>query len=263
MPKSRHEKELARAAAKREAEKRVIRRQKAIFKASVSVIVAVAVIAVAWVVIGKIKSGDKASASPSAAPSAAVSPPKGKPSKQPKPPHAPKMTIDPSKSYTASVDTNLGTIKIDLLPQSAPIAVNNFVHLADTGQYDGVLFHRISSSLSVIQGGDLTCNTLTSACGTGGPGYTFPDELTGKEKYKQGVVAMANSGPDTNGSQFFIVTGSKALKALQPNYTIFGQLADAKSLAVAQKIQSQPVGGETPVNPIVIKKATVKVGLAR
>ena len=236
MPKNAREKELARAAAKREQEKQVARRKKTVTKA-VAAIVVIALVAVgASLLLGGRKT--KTASEPTA---------------------GPPMTIDPNKSYTGVLDTTFGQMKIALLPKTAPIAVNNFVYLADNGKYNGVLFHRIASSLSVIQAGDLSCKTPSPTCGSGKPGYTFLDELSGNEKYTQGVVAMANAGPNTNNSQFFIVTGSKAEK-LPPSYTIFGHLADAASLKVAQTIQSQPVDGETPKTPIVINSAKIQVG---
>lgn len=246
MPKSAREKELARAAAKREQEKRAARRKKTALKAAVAVPVIAVVLFAAVTLIGTLGGKTKAAGkSPSASPSTSQK--------------APAMAIDVSKTYTAVIDTTFGKMKVDLSPKTAPLAVNNFVYLAETQRYNGTLFHRIANSLSVIQGGDLSCKAPSPTCGQGGPGYTFADELTGKEKYTQGVVAMANAGPNTNGSQFFIVTGSKAT-GLQPSYTIFGHLADAASLKVAQKIQSQPVNGETPKSPIVIKSITIQVG---
>jgi cyclophilin family peptidyl-prolyl cis-trans isomerase len=242
VPKNAREKELARAAAKREQEKQAARRKKTVTKA-VAAIVVIALVAVgASLLLGGRKT--KTANEPTAGPPTAGPPP---------------MTIDPNKSYTGVLDTTFGQMKIALSTKTAPIAVNNFVYLADSGKYDGVLFHRIANSLSVIQAGDLSCKAPSPTCGSGKPGYTFLDELTGDEKYTQGVVAMANAGPNTNNSQFFIVTGSKAEK-LPPNYAIFGHLADAASLKVAKTIQSQPVDGETPKTPIVINSAKVDVG---
>lgn len=161
----------------------------------------------------------------------------------------PKMQIDPAARYTAEVNTSCGTMKFKLLPKLAPVTVNNFVFLARQHYYNGILFHRLADSLDIIQAGDPVCMTDEVACGSGTPGYRFADELTGKEKYRPGVVAMANQGkPDTNGSQFFIVTGPEAM-SLPPKYTIFGQLADEQSLEVAQTIQSLPTRAREDAPP--------------
>jgi peptidyl-prolyl cis-trans isomerase B (cyclophilin B) len=148
---------------------------------------------------------------------------------------APPMTIDTSKTYTATIQTSCGTIEVELLADRASQTVNSFVFLADKHFFDGTQIHRIDPNLDVIQGGDPT------ATGTGSPGYTIPDELTGKETYGPGVVAMAKGAqPDTGGSQFFIVfgPGGRALDS-SPNYTIFG--AVVKGLDVAKRIGAVPV----------------------
>jgi len=167
------------------------------------------------------------------------------------------MTINPKHAYTATMDTSCGEIVIQLTPEKTPETVNNFVALADEGWYDGTLIHRISSGIAIIQGGDPLCVDQPEACGSGGPGYAIKDELSGKEKYVEGVLAMANAGPDTGGSQFFIVTGPEGA-VLQPDYAIFGNVTEG--LDVAQTIQQQPVGGatgETPLNKIWINTVTI------
>src|SRR5689334_24149779 len=120
--------------------------------------------------------------------------------------------IDPSKSYTATIETSEGTITADLYPKIAPQTVNAFVFLARDGFYEGVIFHRVIPGF-MIQGGDPTGR------GTGGPGYRFNDEPV-KRPYLRGTLAMANAGPNTNGSQFFVM---HADYPLPPNYTIFGK----------------------------------------
>ncbi len=170
-------------------------------------------------------------------------------------PTAPAMTIDPSKTYFASVETSLGTFKIQLLANESPKTVNNFVFLANQGYYNGVIFHRIIKTF-MIQTGDPT------GTGSGGPGYRFADELPPKHSYDPGVVAMANSGPNTNGSQFFICTGADA-KSLNgyPNYSQFGQVVEG--MDIVQKIAGVAVGpgnpGENsrPVTPPTIKGITI------
>ena len=128
---------------------------------------------------------------------------------------APDLTIDTTKSYSATIETNLGTIEIDLDAGGSPLTVNNFVFLARDGFYDGVIFHRVISGF-MVQGGDPT------GTGRGGPGYKFRDETEGAGDYSRGTVAMANAGPNTNGSQFFICHGDAPLPH---SYTIFGKVA--------------------------------------
>ena len=129
-------------------------------------------------------------------------------------PSAPDLTIDLDKSYSAALDTTHGEIVIELDPARSPLAVNNFVFLARDGYYDGVVFHRVIENF-MIQGGDPT------GTGTGGPGYKFRDEIEGTGTYSRGTVAMANAGPNTNGSQFFIC---HADVGLPHSYTIFGRV---------------------------------------
>ncbi|HKO24887.1 MAG TPA: peptidylprolyl isomerase, partial [Chloroflexota bacterium] len=121
------------------------------------------------------------------------------------------MTIDPGRRYSATLRTSEGDLLVDLLAEEAPKTVNNFVFLAREGYYDGVPFHRIIKDF-MVQTGDPT------GTGTGGPGYRFEDEPV-RLRYTKGIVAMANAGPNTNGSQFFIVHGREV--QLPPNYTIF------------------------------------------
>jgi cyclophilin family peptidyl-prolyl cis-trans isomerase len=145
----------------------------------------------------------------------------------------PAMKIDTKKKYYATLETTLGSFKIQLLPTETPNTVNNFVFLSREGYYNGVIFHRIMKTF-MIQTGDPT------GTGSGGPGYRFADELPPKHHYEQGIVAMANAGPNTNGSQFFICTGQDALSLDRyPNYTQFGKVVEG--MDVVQKIASVPV----------------------
>jgi cyclophilin family peptidyl-prolyl cis-trans isomerase len=142
---------------------------------------------------------------------------------------APAMQIDQSKEYIATIKTDQGDIVIKLFADKAPLAVNNFVFLAREGWYDGVTFHRVLPDF-MAQGGDPT------GLGMGGPGYEFPNEVTGLKFDKEGLVAMANAGPDTNGSQFFITYGpAPQLDAQDPskeaNYTIFGEVISGMDVA--------------------------------
>ena len=149
----------------------------------------------------------------------------------PKWPTPPNMVIDPAKIYTATIQTSLGDITVSLLTDRAPIAVNNFVCLARAGFYNVVPFHRVMSGF-MIQSGDPT------GTGAGNPGYQFNDELPGEDlNYDVGTLAMANSGPNTNGSQFFIMHGTAGL---EKNYTIFGKVTSGQD--VVDAIAAVPVG---------------------
>lgn len=135
-------------------------------------------------------------------------------------------------SYSADLETSHGSVSVELYPEDAPKTVNNFVSLAREGFYDGTVFHRIVKGF-VVQGGDPT------GTGSGGPGYKFEDETISKD-YEEGTLAMANAGPNTNGSQFFIVLDDMRGR-LPKNYTIFGKVTDG--MDVVKKI------GEVPVKP--------------
>ncbi len=126
------------------------------------------------------------------------------------------MEIDPEKKYTATIATNRGDIEIELYPEHAPKTVNNFVFLARQGFYDGLTFHRVISNF-MIQGGDPT------GTGRGGPGYRFEDETRGNPlTHETGVISMANAGPNTNGSQFFITHSPQP--HLNGRHTVFGKV---------------------------------------
>ena len=160
----------------------------------------------------------------------------------------PPLTIDPASSYTAVLNTSAGSITVELLAGEAPNTVNNFVFLARQGFYDNVIFHRTIEGF-MIQGGDPT------GTGGGGPGYRFADEQV-QRPYTRGVLAMANAGPNTNGSQFFIM---HADYPLPPNYTIFGQaVAGLETIDAIATAPTQPGGeGSTPVNPVVIQSVEI------
>ena len=163
---------------------------------------------------------------------------------------APEMGIDPSKRYTATMETSMGTLVIALDPIAAPITVNNFVFLAAQHYYDGVIFHRIINGF-VCQGGDPDGN------GRGGPGYRFVDELPKPGKYQIGSLAMANAGPNTNGSQFFIISGPSGVQ-LPPAYSLFGQVV--KGLNIVEMMQNVPTGpGDRPKDDVVIRSVTITV----
>lgn len=174
---------------------------------------------------------------------------------------------------TATIKTNLGDIKMELCANDAPKTVKNFIDLAEKGFYNNLIFHRVVKNF-VIQGGDPFCHPAPTAdagiCGTGGPGYQFEDELNAntesyKTGYKKGIVAMANSGPNTNGSQFFIMLADNPLPH---NYTIFGKVVAGQD--IVDKIGSLPVNpvessgdlygvnqNGRPLQPAIIKEITI------
>ena len=162
----------------------------------------------------------------------------------------PAMGIDPNKRYTATMSTSMGDMVIALDPLRAPKTVNNFVFLALHHYFDGIVFHRIINGF-VCQGGDPT------GTGTGSPGYRFEDELPKPGQYEIGSVAMANAGPNTNGSQFFLISGPSGV-ALPPNYSLFGKIV--KGLDVLDAMQRVPTGrGDRPHQDVVINSVTIDV----
>jgi cyclophilin family peptidyl-prolyl cis-trans isomerase len=157
----------------------------------------------------------------------------------------PEMTIDLAKSYAATLHTNHGDIEIAFDAARSPLTVNNFLFLAGEGFFDGVIFHRVVPGF-VVQGGDPT------GTGTGGPGYRFRDELEGPGSYTRGTVAMANAGPNTNGSQFFICLEDVGLPHA---YTIFGNVTGG--MEAVDAIAAAPRRGERPLDDCVIERVTV------
>ena len=158
----------------------------------------------------------------------------------------PDLTVDPSAGYSATLHTNHGDITIDFFADRSPSTVNNFLFLAGEGFYDGVIFHRVVPGF-VIQSGDPT------GSGTGGPGYKFADELTGAGAYRRGTVAMANAGPNTNGSQFFICLDDDV--GLPHAYTIFGTVT--AGMDAVDAIATAPRSGERPDEDCVINNVTM------
>jgi cyclophilin family peptidyl-prolyl cis-trans isomerase len=263
MSKRSRERQLAKLAARRQAERDAQRRRRQRALGIVASSAAVVLLVVAGLVIFG-GGGDSASPSPTVSPSGSPSEsptPQAKPGRQtgtvdpqpapetvacgaeapksagkPKPQFSgpPPMKIDPKKTYIATMVTSCGTIEIELDPKTAPQTVNSFVFLANQGYFDGQYIHRIDTSIDVLQGGDPT------GTGSGGPGYAIPDELQGGEQYAPGVFAMANAGANTGGSQFFIITGDNGHNLdSNPNYTIFGHVISG--LDVAQRIQKLPI----------------------
>jgi cyclophilin family peptidyl-prolyl cis-trans isomerase len=288
MSKRSRDRQLAKLAARRQAERdAAMRRRNLIVGSVVGVLAVVVVIVGLGVLLGEDTGAASPSQSPSVSPSASASPsaePGTKtgtvtptaanesgdvacgaeaPAKagKPKPQFAgpPPMTIDRKSTYRATMVTSCGTIVIELDAKRAPQTVNSFVFLANEGYFDGQYFHRLDTSIDVIQGGD------PSGTGQAGPGYTIPDELTGSESYTPGTLAMANAGANTGGSQFFIITGPNGTNLDgNPNYTIFGEIVEG--LGVAEEIQVLPIldpnatdlSGQRPELAVYIEKVTIE-----
>jgi cyclophilin family peptidyl-prolyl cis-trans isomerase len=174
--------------------------------------------------------------------------------------NAPADVIRKNRTYTATLQTSCGDIVIELLADTAPETVNSFVFLAEQGYFDGQRIHRLDDSIDVIQGGDPT------GTGSGGPGYALPDELTGDESYGPGVLAMANAGPNTGGSQFFLIAGEDGHNLdSNPAYTIFGTVVEG--LDIAEEILGLPIqdpsagiAGQQPEQAVYLERVTIEVG---
>jgi cyclophilin family peptidyl-prolyl cis-trans isomerase len=289
MSKRSRDRQLAKLAARRQAERRAAERRRNLIVGVAGGVLALVVVVVG---LGVLLGGeDPGAASPSPAASGSASPsPSADPGTrigtvtptaatetgevacdteapakagEPKPQFAgpPPMKIDERATYTATMVTSCGTIVIELDATRAPQTVSSFVFLAKHGYFDGQYFHRIDTSIDVIQGGDPT------GTGQGGPGYSIRDELTGNESYAPGAVAMANAGADTGGSQFFIVTGPNGTNLDDvPNYTIFGEVVEG--LRVAARIQRIPIidpdaaaagdlTGQRPQRAVYIEAVTI------
>jgi cyclophilin family peptidyl-prolyl cis-trans isomerase len=159
----------------------------------------------------------------------------------------PPMCIDPAKRYTATMVTTKGTLVIALDPIAAPKTVNNFVFLARYHYYDDVVFHRIIPGF-VIQGGD------PEGSGRGGPGYRFADELPKPGRYQIGSLAMANAGPGTNGSQFFIISGPDGA-GLPPQYSLFGAVVSGGEVVGA--LDAVGTSSGTPKETVRMESVTI------
>jgi cyclophilin family peptidyl-prolyl cis-trans isomerase len=288
MSKRSRDRQLAKLAARRQAERDAATRRRNLIVGAVAGVLALVVVIVG---LGFLLGDDTDVAAPSISPTAS---PTGTPSPSPEPgtqtgtvtPTAatdsgevacgaeapstagepkpqfagpPPMKIDGKATYTATMVTSCGAIVIELDAKRAPQTVNSFVFLARQGYFDGQYFHRLDTSIDVIQGGD------PSGTGTDGPGYAIPDELKGNESYTPGTIAMANGGPNTGGSQFFIITGPAGTNLDgNPNYTIFGHVTEG--LDVAQRIQALPIvdpdspdlSGQRPLQAVYLDEVTIR-----
>lgn len=159
----------------------------------------------------------------------------------------PPMCIDPAKRYTAEMVTSKGTMVISLNPSMAPKTVNSFVFLARYHYFEGIIFHRVIPGF-VLQGGD------PQGTGTGGPGYNFADELPPPGRYELGSLAMANAGPNTNGSQFFIISGPDGMQ-LPPSYSLFGKVVSG--LDVVAAIDALGSRSGKPTERVVIEAVNI------
>jgi cyclophilin family peptidyl-prolyl cis-trans isomerase len=159
------------------------------------------------------------------------------------------MCIDPAKRYTAEIITSLGSLTVALDAVAAPKTVNNFVVLARYHYYDGVIFHRIIRGF-MCQGGDPT------GTGRGGPGYKFDDELPQPGRYEIGSLAMANAGPNTNGSQFFVISGPHGV-SLPPQYSLFGKVVSGGETVTTIDALGTPGAGK-PKEKITIESVTIE-----
>ncbi len=275
MSKRTRQRELARLRARRDAERQRVRRRRALLSyGGLAVVVAVtAVLGGLW--LNRDEPASTAAAT-STTPST-TTPPNDARADAPTAPatvacggkipgrvkhptfkSAPKNKVDAGKTYLATFQTSCGGFTVRLDPKKAPITTANFVFLAGRKFYDSTWFHRIvpggQAGIAVVQGGD------PQGSGRGGPGYTIKDELPDSPAaYKKYSVAMANGGPNSGGSQFFISTADNS-KGLQADYSVFGQVVDGQ--AVVDKIAAVPVGGQSgdiPAEAVWIEKLTVKV----
>lgn len=280
MPSKARDRQLAKLAARRKAERDAANRRRRIISGAVGAVIGLAAIVIGFMLITNHKDSSAASSPTPTATAAPTGPPtktgtvtaQAQPAATvacggtrpaaadaPKPQfdHAPSSAdvLKPNMTYSATIQTSCGAITLRLDPKTAPETVASFVFLARQGYFDGTFFHRVVDSIDVIQAGDPLGN------GQGGPGYSIPDELTGTEKYTAGTVAMANAGPNSGGSQFFIITGPDGANLNgNPNYTIFGSVTEG--LGVAKEINAlTPKGAKDydgqPTKAVYIEKITI------
>ncbi len=242
MPNEKRQRQKAGRQARREAEQKALKRRQNLRRLITLLVVAAVVVGVSLLIFkpGKKASSTTTTSTTTGALTTSANCPANFSAKLHKQsyPSYPPTVIDPTKTYTATITTDVGPITVTLDPKTAPKTVNNFVYLADHHFFDCIIFHRVIPSF-VDQTGDPT------GTGTGGPGYKFADELPAKAspQYPLGSLAMANSGPNTNGSQFFIVAGPQG-ESLPPSYTLFGQVT--AGMPVVDKINADGASSGTP-----------------
>jgi peptidyl-prolyl cis-trans isomerase B (cyclophilin B) len=257
MPRNTRRRQLQKLAERRAAERRRRRRQRVIagVVAGAVALGGIGVAAVAFLGGGE-ERRDRPQAGPDASPSPSeekavacgAEEPRAAGKEKPMFDQAPKMRIDPDASYTAVMETSCGTIELELFADQTPVTVNNFVFLAREGFYDGLTFHRIIPDF-VLQGGD------PSGDGSGGPGYQFEDEIVDRLKFNEPfLLAMANSGPGTNGSQFFITTGEP--KHLNGLHTIFGRVTKGKD--AVRTIEALGTSAGPPTETVYIERVRIE-----
>jgi cyclophilin family peptidyl-prolyl cis-trans isomerase len=259
MSKRTRQRQLERLAAKRAAERRKKRRQR-IIAGVVAGAMALGGASLAAVTFLGSDEDPRPSAGPTPGPTATSTPPaptgevacdaeepRSAGGDRPTYEEAPEMQIDTKKDYTAVMQTSCGTIELELFASETPVTVNNFVTLSREGFYDGLTFHRVIPSF-MAQGGD------PQGDGTGGPGYQFEDEFVDELTFSEpGLLAMANSGPATNGSQFFItVAPAEHLNGL---HTIFGRVT--KGMDALKEIEAVGSAQGTPAQTVYIEKVTI------
>jgi peptidyl-prolyl cis-trans isomerase B (cyclophilin B) len=257
VPPSARERQLARQRAARRAAREAERaaKRRRILTVAGSVLVVLLLVGGIWLLVGLTGGDDQPPAASSAAPEggpcqySTSNPSAGEASRKVS---LPPLEPDTTGSYVATLATNRGTVKLDLLTAKAPCAVGSFRSLASAGFYDDTPCHRlvVQNQFGVLQCGD------PSGTGSGGPGYTFKDENLQGATYPRGTVAMANAGPNTNGSQFFLVFKDTQL---DPNYTPFGRITSG--LDVLDKVAAGGVAGGAedgaPKIPVQLQKVTV------
>ncbi len=244
MSKRTRERQLQKLAARRAAERRRKRRQR-IIAGAVAGLMAVSGVALVGLMFLR---GDEEEANPMAQVACGGTVPAAAGQRKPTFPQPPEMQIDEQRSYTATMQTSCGAIELELFAKQTPVTVNNFVFLARQGFYDGVTFHRIIPQF-MIQGGD------PQGTGTGGPGYQFEDEIVKDLTFSErGLLAMANAGPGTNGSQFFITTSEP--EHLNGKHTIFGRVTDGMDVVKQIEAVGSPEG--TPTQTVYIESVTIE-----
>jgi len=167
------------------------------------------------------------------------------------------MQLQPAKSgdTVATLETNKGNIKFKVFTEQVPEISKNFIELAKAGKYDGVPFHRVIEDF-MIQTGDFTNQNGTGGHSYKGPDTSIEDEFSADLKHYKGAVSMANAGPNTNGSQFFVVTAAQGTQFLNNKHSVFGQVLEGQDVAEAiSKVDTTP--GDKPVSPVIIKKVTI------